>query len=87
MIIENTNCDFDAKIESPIVFYNGIDLSNENALKIKVDIEEAKLRDAREKLVLELRRIRDYCLNINEEKVQKVRDELNSDAVSKVLRK
>lgn len=87
VIIENTNCDFDAKIESPIVFYNGIDLSNENALKIKVDIEEAKLRDAREKLVLELRRIRDYCLNINEEKVQKVRDELNSDAVSKVLRK
>lgn len=86
VIIENTNCDFDGNIKSPIVFYNGIDLSNENAEKIKVDIEEAKLRDARERVVLELRRIRDYCLLLNEEKVQKVRDELNDKIVSKVLK-
>jgi len=86
VVIENTNCDFDGNIKSPIVFYNGIDLSNENVEKIKVDIEEAKLRGARERVILELRRIRDYCLLLNEEKVQKVRDELNGKIVSKVLK-
>jgi len=86
VIIENTNCDFDGNINSPIVFYNGIDLSNKRDEKVKVDIEEAKLIQARRKFVQELRRIRDYCLLKNEEKVQKVRDELNSQTVSKVLK-
>jgi len=42
--------------------------------------------DAVKRVILELRRIRDYCLLLNEEKVQKVRDELNSKTVSKVLK-
>ena len=41
---------------------NGQKRANEN------DIKEAKLRGARERVVLELRRIRDYCLLLNEEK-------------------
>lgn len=85
VIIENSNCDFDGEVKSPIMFYNGVDLSNKSDEKVKVDIEEAKLRTAREKLVLELRRIRDYCSLINEEKVQNVRDELNNQTIVKTL--
>lgn len=85
-MIEETNCDFDGKVESPIVFYNGTLLSNKNGEEVKVDVEEAKLRCVREKLIQELRNIRDYCLLANEEEVQKVRYELNSQTVSKVLK-
>ena len=34
----------------------------------------------------ELRKIRNNCLNINEEKVQSIRDELNNESIVKVLR-
>lgn len=84
--IENSSRDFDGEVKASRVVYNGVVLST-NGEKINVNEYNSKLIQARRKLVQELKRIRDYCLNINEEKVQKVRDELNSDAISKVLRK
>lgn len=84
--IQNSNCDFDGEVKSKMIVYNGIELSAKSDEKVKVDVEEVKLRCQREKVIQELRRIRDYCLLVNEEKVQKVRDELNSKTVSKVLK-
>ena len=84
--IQNSNCDFDGEVKSKMIVYNGIELSAKSDEKVKVDVDEVKLRCQREKVIQELRRIRDYCLLVNEEKIQKVRDELNSDTVSKVLK-
>lgn len=84
--IQNSNCDFDGEVKSKMIVYNGIELSAKSDEKVKVDVDEVKLRCQREKVIQELRRIRDYCLLVNEEKVQKVRDELNGKIVSKVLK-
>lgn len=87
VIIDNTDCDFDGEVKSPIIFYNGIDLSTNSNVEINVNGKNAELIGARKKLLEELKRIRNYCLNKNEEKVQKYRDELNNETVSRVLRK
>lgn len=87
VMIDNSNCDFDGEVKSPIMFYNGVDLSNKSDEKIKVNIEEANLKVSRAKLVLELRRIKDYCSLTNEEELQTIRDELNNQPIVKTLTK
>ena len=84
--IENSSCDFDGEVKASRVVYNGVLLSNNADTKINVNEENSKLIQARRKLVQELRKIRDICSNVNEQKLQTVRDELNSQSVSKVLR-
>jgi len=84
--IENSSCDFDGEVKASRVVYNGVLLSTNDNVKINVNEENSKLIQARRKLVQELRKIRDICSNVNEQKLQIVRDELNSQSVSKVLK-
>ena len=81
VIIVNDNCDFSGNIQSPVVFYNGTDLSTHN-----VNNDETTLKEARKKLVDELRNLSDYCQQLNSDKIQTIKDEFNDQTISKTLK-
>ena len=85
-IIENDEWDFVGTIESPVVFYNGIDLGSNVAFSHKVDKEAAKIKEARQKLSEKLRNIRNYCQQLNDDKVKAIKEGLDNQPVSKVLK-
>jgi hypothetical protein len=85
IIIDNKNCDFNGNVQAPIVIYNGIDLNASNKT-ISVNESDVNLKKARQKLLNKLRYLRDYCEQININKSQKIKKQLDSQPISKVLR-
>lgn len=85
-IIENTNCDFVGNIQAPIVFYNGTDLANKNQEAHKVDETEVTLKEERKKLIEKFRDLSNYCQQLNDNKVQVIKDKFNNQTVVKTLK-
>ena len=87
VMIENANCDFVGNVQAPIVFYNGIDLGNNLNENQKVSKEEARLKEAREKLVEKLINLSNYCQQLNNNRVQCIEDKFNGQTIAKTLKK
>lgn len=81
IIIDNKNNDFSGETVAPTVVYNNVDL-NDNEIN-----DADNLKKARYELLQKLRNLRDYCKQINEDKVDIIREQLNSQPISKVLSK
>ena len=86
IIIDNKNNDFTGYVEAPIVIYNDVDLNADNKV-IAVNVDDVKLKKERYELLQKLRNLRDYCKQINENKVDTIQEQLNSQPISKVLNK
>lgn len=87
VLIENTNCDFVGNIQAPIVFYNGIDLAEENREICKIDEEKKNLIISRLLLIEKLRNLSSYCQQLNEHKLQNVKSNFNKQSIGKILKK
>lgn len=87
VIIENINCDFSGNIESPIIFYNGIDLSCKTEKPRKVDEEVAKLSEARQKFLEKLRGLSIFCQQLSKDKKQTVKKIKDNQQVIKLFKK
>jgi len=86
-MIENAICDFSGNVEAPIVFYNGTDLANKDEETHKVDAEEANLKEGRKRLIEQLHNLSDYCQQLNNDKVENIKDNLDNQTIAKVLKK
>lgn len=71
---------------SPVVIYNGVEITNCNRL-INLEQKSLNLHLKRLELLETLKKIRNNCEELNEIKLTKYKDKLNSDSVSKVLKK
>lgn len=85
-IIENANHDFSGNIQSPIIFYNGIDIANTTSKTQKVNKDEAILKESREELIEKLRNLSNYCQQLNDKKLQCIKDKFNDQAIVKILK-
>lgn len=86
VMIENKNCDFVGNIQSPIVLYNGIHIANNKKELNKISKEEALLNEARHNLIKKLRDIRNYCRELNDNKIEDVKDILNNQPIIKIIK-
>lgn len=84
IIIDNKNNDFTGYVQAPIVIYNDVDLNAANKV-IAVNVDDVNLKRARYELLQKLCNLRDYCKQINENKVDIIQKQLNSQSLSKVL--
>lgn len=85
-MIENKNEDFTGDVEAPIVIYNGVDLSTPNK-DVTVNEDDVKLRKVKSELLQKLRTLLNNCKQINEDKANAIKAQLNSRPVSIVLSK
>lgn len=85
IIIENANCDFVGKVQAPTTFYNGVDLSNDQEPS-KINEDEKKLKESRMLLIKILRRLSDCCKQINENRIQPIKNDFDNEPVIKVLK-
>lgn len=86
IMIENKNEDFTGDVQAPMVIYNGVDLSAPNDA-ITVNEDDVKLRKARYELLQKLRTLLNNCKQINDDKANVIKAQLNSRPVSIVLSK
>lgn len=86
-IIENADCDFVGNVQAPIVFYNGTDLENNKSETQVVSDSAVKLKNARKNLVDKLRILNYYCQQVNDSKIQFIREKLNRKTIVKTLKK
>ena len=90
MIIENQNKDLEtstSNLKTPYLVYNGVELietSNKNILVNKEQI--LTLHKKRTDLIRILENIKEHALMINENKLNKVRENLNNTSLKKVLK-
>lgn len=73
-------------IASPIVIYNGVELTNRNK-QINIDNNSLTTYFKRLELIETLKKIRNKCEEINNRKLTIYKDKLNSNSVNKVLKK
>lgn len=73
-------------IASPIVIYNGVEITNRNK-QINIDNNSLTTYFKRLELIETLKKIRNNCEEINERKLTIYKDKLNSNSISKVLKK
>lgn len=64
VIIENSNYDFDSNIDSPVIIYNGDDVSLIRE-KDNINIEASELVQSRQNVVNVLNNLKEYCLMLN----------------------
>ncbi len=84
IIIDNKNNDFTGDVQAPTVIYNGIDLNASNK-SVLINAEYISLKKARYELLQKLRNLRNYCKQINADKVKGIQEQLDSRPISKVL--
>lgn len=65
-------------VQVPIKFYNGVELNCEK--------NQGDLVRLRYDLIDRLRKIRNYCLQINDNKIEQLQKELNNKAISKIYK-
>ena len=83
IIVDNENRDFTGNLVAPVVVYNNEYLRTSNEDKKEVDTE---LDIKRKELINVLKNLKNYCLDINNQKADKVRDSLNNKPISKILK-
>lgn len=86
VMFENANCDFSGNIQAPIVFYNGTDLANNTRKTHSINEEESTLKEARKNLIKKLRNLCNYCQQLNDNKIQDIKDKFNDQTVVKILK-
>ena len=86
VMIENINCDFSGNVQAPIIFYNGTDLANTTSETQIVNEDEATLKEARKKLIKKLGNLSNYCQQLNDNRLQCIKDKFNDQAIVKILK-
>lgn len=86
IVIKNENWDFSGDVQAPIVVYNEYNLNTSNEI-MSVSEDDINLMKSRQKLLQTLHNLNDYCQQINKSKACSIEKELNSQPVSKVLKK
>lgn len=86
VMIENINCDFSGNVQAPIIFYNGTDLANTTNETQIVNEDEAALKEARKKLIEKLGNLSKYCQQLNDNRLQCIKDKFNDQAIVKILK-
>lgn len=87
VMIENKNEDFQGKIESPIISYNGVELSAQGTESVQVDDETIQLQQARLQTLQALRSLSNYCQQANNSALQKAQNSLEKRPFRKVINK
>lgn len=90
IIIENKNCDCNIQINfsnthTPYVIYNQIEMVNNN--KLKVNYDRASLQEKRQALLKVLKIIKNNCDKINNNKIEKLKNNLEQQSLEKVLKR
>ena len=85
IIINNKNCDFTSDVQAPTVIYNGVHINAYNKT-ISVNEADINLRKARQELLQKLCRLKDCCQQVNNNKVNQIKEQLDSQPLSKVLK-
>lgn len=65
VIIENENNDFNGNIDSPVIIYNGLDISKAVNKEDNINIEASELIQSRQNVVNVLNNLKEYCLMLN----------------------
>ncbi|MBQ4263561.1 MAG: hypothetical protein IJB83_04920 [Bacilli bacterium] len=86
VIIENANCDFVGNVQAPIIYYNGTDLADNTQETHNVNKYEATLKETRKNLIDKLKSLSNYCNQLNDNKLQAIKDKLNSQTIVKTLK-
>lgn len=79
VIIENENYDFKGGIDSPVIIYNGTDISKAVDKDEKINIDMIEMIESRQNLVNFLNNLKDYCVTLNNDRT--VNDTVNSENV------
>ena len=87
VMIENANCDFNGEIKSPVICYNGVDLSKKDDQDQDISIEESNLKTSRIVLIETLRKISNNCKYTNQDRIQKIKNNLEKQNIMKVLKR
>lgn len=88
IIIDNENRDFTGNLVAPVVVYNNeyLRTNNDDKKEVIIDSEDTELDIKRKELINVLKNLKNYCLDINNQKADKVRDSLNNKPISKILK-
>ena len=65
-------------VQAPLKIYNGVELNSENI--------ESDLGQLRCDLIDRLRKIRNYCIQINDNRINQLREELDNKSISKIYK-
>ena len=79
-VIENLNCDFIGTVVAPFVCYNGTDIANNLIEQHTINLEELKLREAKQKLS-------NHCKQLNNAKRLMIKNNFEHQPIVKALKK
>ena len=85
LIIENNECDKLKNIDSPIIIYNGVDLTSKK--NETIEKKELELKIEREKIIKKLKERKQHCEQLKIRELQKVETNFNNQTIDKVLKR
>lgn len=88
IMIDNENKDFNYDLAAPVIVYNNeyLRTNNEDKKEVIRNSEDTELDIKRKELINVLKNLKNYCLEINNQKAAKIKESLNNKPISKILK-